>query len=69
MATLNSGFSIARGSKISDEDRTLIEEYIRTKGIKKISPSSVKGSEISRATRENIVIAKREFYKIYKKSK
>lgn len=69
MTTLNGGFAIARGDQISAEDRILIEEFIRTKGIEKIQPAGADGNEASRGTRERIAIARREFRKARKKSK
>lgn len=69
MSTLNGGFSTAYGDRMGDKDRALIDEFIRTKGIKKIQPAGVDGNEISRATRERIAIARREFRKARKNSK
>ena len=66
MTTLNGGFAITRDSKISDEDKALIEEFIRTKGIKKIQPAAADGNEVTRGTRERIAQARREFRKSQK---
>lgn len=31
--TLNAGYAEVRGNKISEEDRNLIEEYLKNKGV------------------------------------
>lgn len=58
--TLNGGFSVARGDTISSEDRALIDEFIRTKGVQKCLPAGVSGSESSRATNELVARKRRE---------
>jgi phenylalanyl-tRNA synthetase beta subunit len=69
MTTLNGGFATSRGDQFSPEDRALIEEFIRTKGIEKIQPAGADGNEASRGTRERIAVARREFRKARKSSK
>ena len=59
MATLNAG--LHREDKISVEDRDLISEFIRTKGVQKLQPAELDGSEISRGTHDRIVEARRVF--------
>jgi hypothetical protein len=66
MTTLNGGFSVARGDKVSAEDRTLIDEFIRTKGVQKIQPAGADGNEATRGTRERIAQARRDFRKAQK---
>lgn len=61
MTTLNGGFATARGDQISAEDRDLIREFIAKKGIKKLPPSNLPGSETDRATNELIAQRRREF--------
>ena len=63
MTTLNGGFSVARGETISEEDRDLIDEFIRTKGIKKLQPAGADGNEAVRGTKERIAQARRDFRK------
>lgn len=59
MSTLNAG--LHREDKISAEDRDLISEFIRTKGVQKLQPAELDGSEISRGTHDRIVEARRVF--------
>jgi hypothetical protein len=66
MSTLNGGFSLTRDNPISDEDKGLIEDYIRENGITKVHPAGVDGAEISRSTRERISLARKEFRKARK---
>ncbi len=61
MTTLNGGFAQTRDAKISVEDQALIDEFIRTKGIQKIQPAGADSNEASRATKERIAQARREF--------
>lgn len=61
MTTLNGGFALTRTNKISDEDKALIDEFIRTKGIQKIQPAGADSNEASRATNERIAQARRDF--------
>jgi ABC-type glutathione transport system ATPase component len=68
MTTLNGGFATARGDQMAAEDRALVDEFIRTKGIEKIQPAGADGNEASRGTRERIAIARREFRKSKRKS-
>lgn len=62
MTTLNSG-SNGRDEKISVETRRLIDEAVAKGKIQVLQPSGVDGNEASRATRENIARARREFRK------
>ena len=59
MATLNAGQH--REDKISTEDRDLISEFIRTKGVQKLQPAELDGSEISRGTHDRIIEARKVF--------
>ena len=63
MVTLNGGFSTARGDQLSADDRDLIEEFIRSKGVQQIQPAAAGSNEASRATRERVAQARREFRK------
>lgn len=63
MTTLNSGFAFIRDEKISNDDKDLIAEFIRTKGIQKIQPAGADGNEATRGTRERIAQARRDFRK------
>lgn len=63
MPTLNAGFAQTRENKISESDKALIEEFIRTVGVTKLQPAGVDGNEASRGTRERIAAARREFRK------
>lgn len=63
MPTLNGGFALIRDEKISKEDRDLIDDFIRTKGIQKIQPAGADGNEATRGTRERIAQARRDFRK------
>ncbi len=67
MATLNAG--LHREDKISVEDRDLISEFIRTKGVQKLQPAELDGSEISRGTHDRIVEARRVFRENKRKTK
>jgi hypothetical protein len=67
MATLNAGQH--REDKISTEDRDLISEFIRTKGVQKLQPAELDGSEISRSTHDRIVEARRVFRENKRKTK
>lgn len=69
MSTLNGGFSLIRDAKISDEDKALIEEFIRTKGIQKIQPAGADSNEASRATKERIAQARKDFRAAHKNKK
>lgn len=62
MVTLNSGL-IVRNEKLSEETRNLIDVAIAAGKVEVIQPSGVNGNEASRATRENIARARREFRK------
>lgn len=63
MTTLNGGFALIREEQVSKEDRDLIDEFIRTKGIQKIQPAAADGNEAARGTRERIAQARRDFRK------
>jgi hypothetical protein len=69
MSTLNGGFSLTKPSIITEEEKSLIDEYIRTKGVTKLQPAGVDGNEISRRSREAIAKARREFRKNAKANK
>jgi phenylalanyl-tRNA synthetase beta subunit len=66
MTTLNGGFANTRGDILSKEDRALVEEFIRTKGITKLLPAGADSNEASRATKERIAQARRDFRKTQK---
>lgn len=66
MTTLNGGFSVARGDTVSVDDRALIEEFMRTKGVQTIQPAGADGNEATRGTRERIAQARRDFRKAQK---
>ena len=62
MVTLNSGM-IRRDEKLSEETRRLIDEAVAAGEVEVVQPSGVNGNEVTRATRENIARARREFRK------
>jgi hypothetical protein len=66
MTTLNGGFSTARGDTVAPEDRALIDEFIRNKGVQTIQPAGADGNEATRGTKERIAVARREFRKAQK---
>jgi hypothetical protein len=66
MTTLNGGFSITRGDIVGSDDRALIDEFIRTKGVQTIQPAGADGNEATRGTKERIATARREFRKAQK---
>lgn len=66
MTTLNGGFSTARGDTVTPEDRAMIDEFIRTKGITKVLPAAADSNEASRSTKERIAQARRDFRKSQK---
>jgi hypothetical protein len=59
--TLNNGFSASQDSKISKEDRSLIDEFIRTKGVNKLKYSGIDNAETSMASRERLAQARSDF--------
>lgn len=63
MSTLNGGFTHGdKSSKnISDEDRALINEHIRTKGIIECPPAGVQGNEVTPITHERIMQKRKEY--------
>jgi hypothetical protein len=61
MTTLNGGFAGTRDQQISDSDKALIDEFIRTKGVQKVQPAGADSNEASRATRDRIAQARKEF--------
>lgn len=63
MTTLNGGFKHAPGSAkdISQSDRDLINEFIRTRGVTDCPPSGVNGNEISPATHERVMKLRKEW--------
>ena len=61
MGTLNGGFSLIRNEMISAEDRDLIADFIKRKGVKKIIPGSANGNEADRSTNELVAKRRREF--------
>jgi phenylalanyl-tRNA synthetase beta subunit len=63
MSTLNGGFSITRDKSVSDDDKDLINEFMRVHGVTKIQPAEASGSEISRSTHDRISAARKEFRK------
>ena len=62
MVTLNSGL-IIRNEKLSEETRRLIDEAVAAGKVEVVQPAGVNGNEVTRATRENIARARREFRK------
>jgi hypothetical protein len=63
MTTANSGFSTFRGDQTSEEDRKLVEEFIRKNGVTQLQPAGADGNESSLGTRDRIAHARREFRK------
>jgi ribulose 1,5-bisphosphate carboxylase large subunit-like protein len=66
MSTLNGGFASSRGDQYTPEDKALIDEFIRTKGVQVIQPAAASSNEASRGTRERVAQARREFRKAQK---
>ena len=62
MSTLNSGL-VRRNEILSEEARRLIDEAVAAGRTKVLQPSGADGNEATRATRENIARARREFRK------
>jgi hypothetical protein len=54
---------------ISPENREMIDEYIKTKGVTKVQPFLAPGNEATRATRELVALRRREFRKAKKADK
>ena len=63
MTTLNGGFATARGDTVTPDDRALIDDFIRTKGVQTIQPAGADGNEAARGTRERIAQARSDFRK------
>ena len=64
MSTLNSGFRHSEDNsskKISQEDRDLIDAFIREKGVTQCPPSGADGNEISPSTHEFIMQKRKEY--------
>lgn len=63
MATLNGGFSLTRDASryLSTEDRDLVNEFIRTKGINHVQPGSASSNEAARATNLHVTKLRRDF--------
>lgn len=59
--TLNGGFSITQDPKISSEDRTLIDDFIRTKGVNKLQYSGIDSAETIMASKERLAQARSDF--------
>lgn len=59
--TLNAGFSSSNEEKISEDDKKLIADFIRTKGVTKLPPASASSNEATRATNELVAQKRREF--------
>lgn len=62
MVTLNSQM-IIRNEKLSEETRKLIDDAVAKGNIEVLQPAGVDGSEVTRATRENIARARAAFRK------
>ena len=56
MTTLNGGFSTSRGDALPPEDRALINEFIRTKGVHTIEPADA--NEAASGSRERLAQAR-----------
>lgn len=69
MTTLNGGFSTWRGDTMSPEDRALVDDFIRTKGVTKLLPAGADSNEATRSTKERIAQARRDFRSSQKKKK
>jgi hypothetical protein len=61
MTTLNGGFSTSRGDALPPEDRALINEFIRTKGVHTIEPAGADANEAASGSRERLAQARSDF--------
>ncbi len=53
--------SEARKERISEEERLMIEEFLKRKGVTKLPPAGLTGNEADRSTNELIARKRREF--------
>ena len=67
--TLNGGFSIDRDPKISPEDRILIDEFIRTKGVNKLQCVGTDTTENIMASKERLAQARSDFRETQRNNK
>ena len=58
--TLNAQ-SEARKERISEEERSMIEEFLKKNSVKKLPPAGLAGNEADRSTNEMIAKKRREF--------
>jgi hypothetical protein len=63
MVTLNGGFTHPKDSAkyTTQEDRDMVAEFIRTKGVKQCPPAEAQGSESSPNTHERIMDKRKEY--------
>jgi hypothetical protein len=61
MTTLNGGFASTRGDMLTPDDRALIDEFIRTKGVNIIEPAGADAIEAANGTRERLAQARSDF--------
>lgn len=54
---------------VSPENREMIDEYMKTKGVTKVQPFLAPGNEATRSTRELVAQRRREFRKAKKEDK
>jgi len=63
MSTLNGGFVHPKDSNkhITEDERNLISEFIRTKGVYKCPPIGATGNEMSPSTHDRIMDKRKEY--------
>jgi hypothetical protein len=62
--TLNGGFSFTQDSKISSEDRNLIDEFIRVNGVNRLQYIGTDSTEASNSSIERLARARSNFREI-----
>lgn len=51
----------SRKERISEEERSMIDEFLKRKGVTKLPPAGLPGNEADRSTNELIARKRREF--------
>ena len=58
--TLNAN-SQSTNERLSEEERSMIDEFLKRKGVTKLPPAGLTGNEAARSTNELIARKRREF--------
>jgi SUMO ligase MMS21 Smc5/6 complex component len=61
IVTLNGGFTRSAEKQVSNTDRDLIAEFMKTKGVTQCPPSTCDGNEVSPDTHNRIMEARKQF--------